>query len=139
LKAIVCPPGDVALVLGGCTMTWVAVMVVLSVVPSTRTGTPVVTALAEAALVPISYVVVDASLMVTFSPAEVVSVKPVADTLLTVPDDPPAAGPLLALDPEPPPPKPPAPGAPDADPPAGLLLLAVATGELPPEVAATIP
>jgi hypothetical protein len=124
-------------------MTWVAVMVVLSVVPSTKTGAPVVTALAEAALVPSSYVVVDASLMVTFSPAEVVSVKPVAETLLTVPDDPPAAGALRALDPEPSAPKPPAPatlapGAPDAEPLAGPLLAAVA-GELLPEVAATIP
>src|ERR1700761_6619742 len=120
-------------------MTWVAVMVVLSVVPSTRTGSPVVTALAEAALVPSSYVVVDASLMVTFSPAEVVSVKPVVDTLLTVPDDPPAAGPLRALDPEPLAPKPPAPAAPDAEPPAGLMLLVTAAGVLLPEVAAAIP
>ena len=50
-----------------------------------------------------------------------------------------------ALDPEPPAPKPPAPaalapGAPDAAPPAWLLLLAaVVAGELLPEVAATIP
>ena len=35
-------------------MTWVAVMVVLSVVPSTRTGSPLVTALAVAGLVPFS-------------------------------------------------------------------------------------
>jgi hypothetical protein len=35
-------------------MTWAAVMVVLSVVPSTRTGSPVVTALTVAALVPFS-------------------------------------------------------------------------------------
>jgi hypothetical protein len=41
-------------------------MVVPLVVPSTRTGTPVVTALAEAALVPFRYVVEDASLTVTF-------------------------------------------------------------------------
>src|ERR1700748_128816 len=65
-------------------MTWVAVMVVLSTVPSTRTGSPVVTAPAEAALVPSSYVVVDASLMVTFSPAEGVSVEPAGDTLVSV-------------------------------------------------------
>src|ERR1700761_1344710 len=116
-------------------MTWVAVMVVLSVVPSTRTGAPVVTALAEAGLVPAWYVVVDASLMVTFSPAAVVSVKPAADTLLTVPAEPPAAGPLRALDPEPPAPKPP---APDAAPPAGLMLLVTAAGVLLPEVAATL-
>jgi hypothetical protein len=37
--------------LAGCTMTCVAVMVVLLVVPSTRTFSPVVTALAEAGLV----------------------------------------------------------------------------------------
>ncbi len=35
-------------------MTWAAVMVALSVVPSTRTGAPVVTALTEAGLVPFS-------------------------------------------------------------------------------------
>src|ERR1700761_9855608 len=116
-------------------MTWVAVMVVLSTVPSTRTGSPVVTALAEAALVPSSYVVADFSCMVTFSPAEVVSVKPVADTLLAVPDDPPAAGPLRALDPEPPAPKPP---APDAAPPAGLMLLVAAAGLLATGVEGTL-
>src|SRR5271166_5044078 len=80
-----CPPGFDALVLGGCTMTWVAVMVVLSVAPSTRTGSPVVTALTVAALVPFSSVVEDASLMVTFWPVAVVSVNPEEDTLLTVP------------------------------------------------------
>jgi hypothetical protein len=47
-------------------MTCVAVMVVLLVVPSTRTGSPLVTALTEAGLVPFSYVVEDASSMVTF-------------------------------------------------------------------------
>ena len=52
--------------LAGCTMTCVAVMVVLSVVPSTRTGSPLITALAEAGFVPFSYVVEDASSMVTF-------------------------------------------------------------------------
>jgi hypothetical protein len=36
----------------GCTMTCVAVMVVLLVVPRTRTGSPVVMALAGAGLVP---------------------------------------------------------------------------------------
>jgi hypothetical protein len=41
-------------------------MVVELVVPSTRTGSPVVTALAEAGLVPFWYVVEDASLTVTF-------------------------------------------------------------------------
>jgi len=50
----------------GCTMTCVAVMVVPLVVPSTRTGSPVVMALAEVELVPSWYVVEDASLTVTF-------------------------------------------------------------------------
>jgi hypothetical protein len=50
----------------GCTMTCVAVMVVPLVVPRTRTGSPVVTALAEVGLVPFWYVVVGASLTVTF-------------------------------------------------------------------------
>jgi hypothetical protein len=108
-------------------MTCVAVMVVELVVPSTRTGSPVVTALAEAGLVPFWYVVADASLTVTFWPADVVMVKPDADRLLTVPDDPPAAGPDRALDP--PPPEPLLAG--------GELLLAAA--EAPPEVALTIP
>jgi hypothetical protein len=47
-------------------MTCVAVIVVPLVVPRTRTLSPVVTALAEAELVPFSYVVEDASLTVTF-------------------------------------------------------------------------
>jgi hypothetical protein len=46
-------------------MTCVAVMVVPLVVPSTRTLSPAVTALAEVAL-PFWYVVEDASLTVTF-------------------------------------------------------------------------
>jgi hypothetical protein len=50
----------------GCTMTCVAVMLVPLVVPSTRTGSPAVTALAEAGLVPFWYVVEDASLTLTF-------------------------------------------------------------------------
>jgi hypothetical protein len=87
-------------------MTCVAVMVVPLVVPSTRTGWPVVTAPAEAVLVPFWYVVVDASLTVTFWPAAVVMVKLDVDTLSTVPDDPPAAGPDRALDPPPPDPGP---------------------------------
>jgi hypothetical protein len=41
-------------------------MVVPLVVPRTRTGSPVVTELAEVELVPFWYVVVDASLTVTF-------------------------------------------------------------------------
>jgi hypothetical protein len=47
-------------------MTWPAVMVVPLVVPSTRTLSPFVIALAELDLVPFWYVVEDASLMVTF-------------------------------------------------------------------------
>jgi hypothetical protein len=47
-------------------MTCVAVMVVPLVVPSTRTGLPVVMALAKAGLVPFWYVVDDASSTVTF-------------------------------------------------------------------------
>jgi hypothetical protein len=97
------------LVLGGFTMTWVAVMVLLSVVPSTRAVAPVVTALTEVWLVPFSYVVEEFSVMVSFWLPEVVSVKPVADTLLTVPIAPPAAGPDRALDPLPDP-EPPARG-----------------------------
>jgi hypothetical protein len=50
----------------GCTMTCPAVMVVPLVVPSTRTGVPVVMALAEVGLVPFWYVVEDASSTVTF-------------------------------------------------------------------------
>jgi hypothetical protein len=47
-------------------MTWLAVMVVPSVVPSTRTLSPSVTAAAEAELAPLRYVVEDAALTVTF-------------------------------------------------------------------------
>jgi hypothetical protein len=54
-------------------------------------------------------------------------VKPDADTLLTVPDEPPAAGPDRALDPPPPEPLLT----------AGLVL--AAAGEPLPEVALTIP
>jgi hypothetical protein len=50
----------------GCTMTWLAVMVVPLVVPSTRTFSPVAMALAEVELVPFWYVVEDALLTVTF-------------------------------------------------------------------------
>jgi hypothetical protein len=86
----------------GCTMTCVAVIVVLSVVPSTSAVLPLVTALADADFVPFSYVVDDVSLTVTFSPADVSSPNPDLDTLLTLPIDPPAAGPDRALDPPPP-------------------------------------
>ncbi|MGD0607409.1 MAG: hypothetical protein ABSA53_27975 [Streptosporangiaceae bacterium] len=67
-------------------------------------------------------------MMVTFWPAEVVSVKPDADTLLAVPIEPPAAGPDRALDPLP---------VPVA--PANPWLLAVVVVVLLLEVAATIP
>jgi hypothetical protein len=70
----------------------------------------------------------DASLTVTFWPADVVSVKPDVDRLLTVPDDPPAADPDRALDPPPP----------DAGPAAVLVLVLAAAGLLL-EVALTIP
>jgi hypothetical protein len=60
-----------------------------------------VTALADAEFVPFTYVVDDVSLTVTFSPADVSSPKPDVDTLLTLPDDPPDAGPDRALDPPP--------------------------------------
>jgi len=43
----------------------------------------------------------DVSVIVTFWPPAVVSVKPDADVLLTVPADPPGSGPLRAPDPEP--------------------------------------
>src|ERR1700728_1155167 len=111
-------------------MTCVAVMVVPLVVPSTRTGSPVVMALTEAGLVPFWYVVEDASRTVTFWPADVVMVKPAADTLPTVPDAPPAAGPDRALDPPPLAWKPPLPAAAE--------LLPAAAGLLP-DVAVTIP
>jgi hypothetical protein len=52
--------------LAGCTTTCVAVMVVALVVPSTRTGSPVVMALAEVGLVLFRYVVEDVFLTVTF-------------------------------------------------------------------------
>jgi hypothetical protein len=61
----------------------------------------VVTALADAGLDAFWYVVAGASSTVTFWPADVVIVKPDVDTLVTVPADPPAAGPDRALDPLP--------------------------------------
>jgi hypothetical protein len=86
----------------GCTITWLAVMVVPLVVPSTRTLSPVLRALAEVGLVPLRYFVEDAFSTITFCPVEVDIVKLDLDTLATVPDDPPAAGPDRALDPPPP-------------------------------------
>ena len=108
-------------------MTCVAVMVVPLVVPSTRTLTPVVTALAEVELVPFWNAVEDASLTVTVWPVDVDIVKPDVDTLPTVPAAPPAAGPDRALDA--PPPDPTAPVAP--------LGAAVAEGDV--AVAAAVP
>lgn len=83
----------------GCAMTWLAVMVVALTVPSTRTLSPFLMALAEAELVPLRDVVEDALLTVTFCPADVDSVKVDVDTLATVPTAPPAAGPDRAFDP----------------------------------------
>src|SRR5205807_9584506 len=80
------------------TMTCVAVMVSPLVVPSTRTRSPVVMALAEVFLVPFWYIVEDASSTVAFRPADVDIVKRALDTLPTVPDAPPEAGPDRALD-----------------------------------------
>jgi hypothetical protein len=85
----------------GCTVICVAVIVVAFVVPRTRTFVPLVMALADVALVPFWYVVVDVSFTATFWSAAVVRVKLDVDTLSTVPDEPPAAGPDRALDPPP--------------------------------------
>jgi hypothetical protein len=94
-----------------------------------------VTALAEAEAVPFSYDVEDASLTVTFWPADVVTVKLDVDRVPTVPTVPPAAGPDRALDPPPPA------AGPDAEPllAVGEPLLAGAGAEPPPVVALTIP
>jgi hypothetical protein len=83
-------------------MTWLAVMIVPFVVPSARTVSPLLMALAEVGLVPFLYFVEETFFTVTFWPAEVVSVKLDLDTLPTVPMDPPAAGPERAFDPPPP-------------------------------------
>jgi hypothetical protein len=91
-----------------CTMTCVALMVVELTVPSSSTCVPFLMALAEIELDPFLYFVEDVSSTVTFWPAEVVIVKPDLDTLVTVPDDPPAAGPDRALDPPPTDPRAPA-------------------------------
>jgi hypothetical protein len=52
--------------LDGRTTTCVAEMVVALVVPSTRTGSPLVTPLAEVEVVPFRYVVEESFLTVTF-------------------------------------------------------------------------
>jgi hypothetical protein len=98
----------------GCTMTCVAAIVVPLVVPRTRTWAPVFGALAEV-------------VTVTFCPAGVDTTKPDVETLLTVPDVPPVAGPDRALDPL---------VAVDAI--VGVCPL-LAPAELPPELALTIP
>lgn len=54
-------------------MTCVAVIVVLLVVPVTSAVLPLATALADADLLPFSYVVDDVSFTVTFWPADVIS------------------------------------------------------------------
>jgi hypothetical protein len=120
VKAVVPPPA-------GCPMTCVAVIVVPLAVPSTRTGSPAATALAVVELVPLRYVVEDAVLTVTFSPAEVDTVKLDADTLPTVPATPPEAGPDRALDPA------------LAGDPAVAVCPVLAPAEPLPEVALTIP
>jgi hypothetical protein len=112
-------------------MTCVAVIVVLLVIPNTRTVLPLITALADAECVPFSYVVDDVSLTVTFSPADVNSLKPDLETLLTLPIDPPAAGEDRALDP-------PRPGTDCADV-ADTNVAAVAVREPVLAVALTIP
>jgi len=71
--------------------------------------------LGEVERVPFWYVVEDVSSTVTFWPADVVTVKPDVERLLTVPDAPPAAGPDRALDPPPPDPIPPAGPLPGTD------------------------
>jgi hypothetical protein len=116
---------DFAALPAGCTITSVAVIAVLSVTPRTKTLSPAATALADAELVPVRYFVSDASLTVTFWPADVVTVKPDGDMPATVPDVPPAAGPDRALDPLPGP-------RPAAGPP-------LAADEPPPEIALTTP
>jgi hypothetical protein len=78
---------------GGCTMTCVALIVFPLTVPTTRTGSPLLTALAVVDVVPFTYFVEDVSLTVSFWPADVDNVKLDVDTLPTVPTAPPAAGP----------------------------------------------
>jgi hypothetical protein len=103
------------------------------VVPRTTTLSPAVTSLAAAEVVPSKYFVPDDSVIVTFWPADVATVKPDADTLATVPDVPPAAGRDRAFDPLPGP----EPAA--ADPVAGAAEPLLAIAELAPESALTIP
>jgi hypothetical protein len=83
-------------------MTWLAVMVVPLVVPSTRTASPVLIAPTEVEPAPVVYLVEDAPFTTAFCPAGVDRVKLDVDTLATVPTAPPAAGPERAFDPPPP-------------------------------------
>jgi hypothetical protein len=85
----------------GCTTICLAVIVAPSVLPSTSTVLPFVTAPDDAARVPFSYAVEDVSFTVTFWPVDVTSPKPDVDTPLTLPIDPPSAGPDRAFDPRP--------------------------------------
>jgi hypothetical protein len=80
-------------------------------------------ALAEIELAPFWYVVEDASLTVTLMAATVDTMKLDVDTLPTVPDTPPEAGPDRALDAPPPDPE-------------GWVVVEVEGGELEEEVAA---
>jgi hypothetical protein len=117
--------------LGGWTITWVALIVVLLTTPKTSTRRPVVTALADAAVLPCRYDVAEFSFTVTFSPVDVLSVKLDPETLVILPDDPPSAGPERAFDP------PPDPKWPTEAP--CVAVAAVAVPDPPPEVASTIP
>jgi hypothetical protein len=86
----------------GCTTICLAVIVAPSVLPSTSTVLPFVTAPDDAERVPFWYAVEDVSFTVTLWPVDVTSPKPDVDTLLTLPIDPPSAGPDRAFDPRPP-------------------------------------
>jgi hypothetical protein len=121
----------------GCTVTCVAVTIAPLVHPSTRTGSPLAMALAEAELVPFWYVVEDASSTVTVWPVAVVTLKVDLDVLATVPTTPPGAGPDRALDappaaPPPGKPLPPGMGCPadaEGDPAVAEVDVPVAEGE----------
>jgi hypothetical protein len=96
-----------------------------------------VAALGLAAVAPFLYAVHDVSLTVTFWPADVASVNPDEKVWLTLPIDPPAAGPDRSLDPALPGPRN-AGGAVAALALAGLLLdVALTIPYAPPATAAT--
>src|SRR3954452_4823663 len=117
LADVVADPLPVA----GCRITWVAVMVVPLVVPSTKTDSPVVRAVAVVGLPSFVYAVDDSSSTVTRWAACVVKVKFDLDMELTVPAAPPDAGPDRAL------PAPPA--GPAATPPALAVGPGVVAGD----------